>query len=317
MHRYDPELAPAVPFLPDLDLRDVPAARAALESLVSQMGGEPDTSALRIESRTITGPNGEIPLRVYTPRARPAALPALLHIHGGGFVMGSLDAEHANAANVASALGIAVVSVGYRLAPEHPYPAGLHDCEAAFLWAVEHAAELGIDPARLGVYGQSAGGGLSAALCLLRRDRGGPQPCFQFLGIPELDDRLETPSMRAFTDTPMWNRAKAEFSWRYYLGDIAPGSSAVPAYAAPARADDLGGLPPACVTTMEFDPLRDEGILYAHALMQAGVPTELHCYAGTFHGSSVITTAAISQRQWTDMLAAIAHGLGLPPNATH
>jgi len=312
MHRYDPELAPAVPFLPDLDLSDIGAARSTLAALVTQMGGEPDTSALQIASRSIAGPEGEIALRIYTPRTRDAALPGLLHIHGGGFVMGSIDAEHANAASVASALGIVVVSVGYRLAPEHPYPAGLHDCEAAFLWAVAHAGELGIDAARFGVYGQSAGGGLSAALCLLRRDRGGPQPCCQFLGIPELDDRLGTPSMRAFTDTPMWSRPKAELSWRYYLGAVAPGSAEVPVYAAPARATDLAGLPPAYVTTMEFDPLRDEGILYAHALMQAGVPTELHCYAGTFHGSSVITEAAISRRQWNDTLAMIARGLDLP-----
>jgi len=313
-YRFDPELAAAVPFLPQLDFSDVATARATITALSAQLPA-PDASALCIEERTIEGPDGPVPLRIYRPLEPRGALPGLLYIHGGGFVVGSLESEHGNAIALASALGIVLVSVGYRLAPEHPYPAGLHDCEAAFLWSVANAAELGIDATRFGVFGQSAGGGLAAALCLLRRDRGGTQPCFQFLGIPELDDRLQTPSMRAFTDTPLWNRPAAELSWRYYLGAIAPGSDAVPAHAAPARASDLAGLPPACVTVMEFDPLRDEGLHYAGRLLQAGVSVELHAYPGTFHGSSLIADATISRRAQADMCAAIARGLGLPPLA--
>jgi len=309
-YRFDPELAPAVPFLPQLDFSDVATARATITALSAQMPA-PDASALRIENRTIEGPDGPVPVRIYRPLEPRGAVPGLLYIHGGGFAVGSIETEHGNAIALASTLGIVVVAVGYRLAPEHPYPAGLHDCEAAFLWSVENAAELGIDVARLGVFGQSAGGGLAAALCLLRRDRGGAQPCFQFLGIPELDDRLQTPSMRAFTDTPMWNLPAAEFSWRYYLGELVPGSAAVPSHAAPARASDLAGLPSACVTVMEFDPLRDEGLHYAQRLLQAGVSVELHAYPGTFHGSSLITDAAISRRQWTDTCAALTRALGL------
>ena len=313
-YRFDPELAPAVPFLPQLDFADVATARATITALSAQMPA-PDASALRIEERTIEGPDGPLPVRIYRPLAQRGAVPGLLYIHGGGFVVGSIETEHGNAIALASTLGVVVVAVGYRLAPEHPYPAGLHDCEAAFLWSAANAGELGIDAARLGVFGQSAGGGLSAALCLLRRDRGGPLPCFQFLGIPELDDRLQTPSMRAFTDTPMWNLPAAEFSWRYYLGELVPGSADVPAHAAPARESHLAGLPPACVTVMEFDPLRDEGLHYAQRLLQAGVSVELHAYPGTFHGSSLITEAAISRRQWADTCAAVARGLGLPPTA--
>lgn len=311
-YRFDPELALAVPFLPQLDFSDVAVARATITAMSAQMPA-PDASAVHIESRRIEGPDGPVPVRIYRPLAQQGAVAGLLYIHGGGFVVGSLETEHGNAIALASTLGIVLVSVGYRLAPEHPYPAGLHDCEAAFLWCVANAAELGIDVARLGVFGQSAGGGLAAALCLLRRDRGGPQPCFQFLGIPELDDRLQTPSMRAFTDTPLWNLPAAELSWRYYLGELAPGSAAVPSHAAPARASDLAGLPPACVTVMEFDPLRDEGLHYAQRLLQAGVSVELHAYPGTFHGSSLITDAAISRRAQSDMYAAIARGLGMPP----
>jgi acetyl esterase/lipase len=132
--------------------------------------------------------------------------------------------------------------------------------------------------------------------------------CFQFLGIPELDDRLETPSMRQFTDTPLWNRPSAEYSWRWYLGDQV---GDVSAYAAPARAIDLAGLPPAYVSTMEFDPLRDEGIIYAMRLLEAGVPVELHQYPGTFHGSSLVTTAAVSQRQAAEMIDVLRRGLRL------
>ena len=313
-YRFDPELAPAVPLLPQLDFSDVALARATITALSAQMPA-PDASALRVEERTIEGPGGPVPVRIYRPLAQQGPVPGLLYIHGGGFVVGNLETEHGGAIALANALGIVLVSVDYRLAPEHPYPAGLHDCEAAFLWSLANAAGLGIDAARFGVCGQSAGGGLAAALCLLRRDRGGAQPCFQFLGIPELDDRLQTPSMRAFTDTPMWNRPAAELSWRYYLGALEPGSAEVPVHAAPARAANLAGLPSACVTVMEFDPLRDEGLHYAQRLLQAGVSVELHAYPGTFHGSSLIADATISRRAQADMCAAIARGLGLPPGA--
>jgi acetyl esterase len=163
-----------------------------------------------------------------------------------------------------------VLSVDYRLAPKHPYPAAVEDCYAALAWLAGAATELGVDPDRIAVYGDSAGGGLAAAVALLARDRGGPRLAMQFLGIPELDDRLETPSMTAYVDTPVWNRPRAEVSWAYYLGDaIKPGSRDVPAYAAPARATDLTGLPPAFITVCQFDPLRDEGIAYA-----SGSPTQ-------------------------------------------
>ena len=311
-YRFDPELAPAVPFLPRLDFSDVALARTTITALSAQMPA-PDASALRVENHTIEGPDGPVPVRIYRPLPQHGAVPGLLYIHGGGFVVGNLETEHGGAIALANALGIVLVSVDYRLAPEHPYPAGLHDCEAAFLWSLANAAGLGIDTAHFGVCGQSAGGGLAAALCLLRRDRGGPRPCFQFLGIPELDDRLQTPSMRAFTDTPMWNRPAAELSWRYYLGALEPGSAEVPSHAAPAREHNLAGLPPACVTVMEFDPLRDEGLHYAQRLLQAGVSVEVHGYPGTFHGSSLIADATISRRAQADMFAAIARGLDLPP----
>jgi acetyl esterase/lipase len=252
-----------------------------------------------------------VKVRIYTPAER-AAQPsaALLYIHGGGFVVGSIDTEHASSAMLARKLGIAVISIEYRLAPEHSYPAGLEDCYAALGWVHEQAAALQIDRARIGVFGQSAGGGLAAALALLTRDRNGPALCFQFLGIPELDDRLDTPSMRAFIDTPLWHRPNAILSWKYYLGaNYQAGADDIPAYAAPARATDLSGLPPAYVSAMEFDPLRDEDVIYALKLMQSGVAVELHTYPGTFHGSSLIAHAAVSKRQQQEMLDVLRRGL--------
>jgi acetyl esterase/lipase len=183
------------------------------------------------------------------------------------------------------------------------------DCYATLQWMHAQASTLGADPHRIAVGGQSAGGGLAAAVALLARDRGGPPICFQFLGIPELDHRLETTSMRTFVDTPMWHRANAVLSWSYYLG---PDSTEVSPYASPAVAPDLGGLPPAYVTTMEFDPLRDEGILYALRMMEAGVSVELHSFPGTFHGSGMVPTAEVSRRGHAELMTALGRGLGVP-----
>jgi acetyl esterase/lipase len=225
-------------------------------------------------------------------------------------MIGSVEAEHAGAALMAIDSGAVVVSVDYRLAPEHPYPAGLHDCYAALTYLHAEAGALGVDPGRVAVVGASAGGGLSAATALLARDLGGPPLCFQMLEIPELDDRLDTPSMQAFVDSPVWNRPLAVISWRAYLGELS-GAHDIPVYAAPARASDLSGLPPAYISTAENDPLRDEGIIYAMRLLQAGVSVELHQFPGTFHGSALVTTAAVSKRAQRETATVLRKALGV------
>jgi acetyl esterase len=309
-YRYDSELATVVPLLTPTDLTDVLAARQQLEEMVEQ-SAPMDRSDLETTDHVVGGFQGDpdVNVRVYRPSDASGIVPALLYVHGGGFVVGSILAEQENAATLASELGIVVASVGYRLAPEHPFPAALHDCVASLQWIFQSVEQLGVDPARVGVYGSSAGGGLAAALALYCRDHGGPRLCFQFLAIPVLDDRLETQSMRTFLDTPEWNRPSAELSWRYYLG--ADGSASVSSYAAPARADDLRNLPPAYVSTMEFDPLRDEGILYALALLDAGVPVELHSFPGTFHGSSTVKEAAVSKRMHVEQVRVLRRALGV------
>jgi acetyl esterase/lipase len=201
-----------------------------------------------------------------------------------------------------------VVSVGYRLAPEHPFPAALEDCYAALTWLTAHAEELGVDPARIAVRGPSAGGTLAAAVALLARDRKVVKLAFQQILYSPLDDRQSTPSSYEITDPRMLNRDLLLTIWKDYLGSDHQGE--VSPYAAPARADDLSSLPPTYIMVGELDPLRDENIEYARRLMQAGVPTELHVYPGGFHGfESQIPTAAISQRATAEANEALKRAL--------
>ena len=310
-YAFDPEIAEMVPLLPTLETDDPAIMRASLAELVAQLPA-PDTTGLQIEDIQIPGRDGDpaVPLRIYRPEQRSAPA-AIYSVHGGGFIAGDLETEHALSVRLARGLGVVVVSVDYRLAPETPFPGPLEDVYAGVVWTAAHAGELGIDAERIAIQGTSAGGGLCAALALLARDRGGPHIAFQFLAVPELDDRLSTPSMTAFTDTPLWSRPRAVISWDYYLGPGRAGSDDVSIYAAPARATDLAGLPPAYVSVMHFDPLRDEGIAYALAMLAAGVSVELHLFPGTFHGSGLIAEAAISQREQAETIAVLRHALAL------
>jgi len=308
-YAFDPELAPWIPMIPKFEFTNIAELRNVDESMMAHLPVYDPPVPLTIRDMVVPG-EPDVPVRVYAPASQDGPLPGLLYIHGGGFILGTVAMFDGEAKRIAAEVGVVVVSVEYRLAPEDPYPAGLDDCFAALVWAAKSADELGIDPARLAVGGDSAGGGLAAATALLARDRGGPELCFQYLGIPELDDRLSTPSMQAYVDTPLWHRPAAEFSWDSYLGGPGVrGTDEVSPYAAPARMSDLSGLPPAFVNVCQFDPLRDEGIAYAQRLAQANVPTELVLYPGTFHGSGMIVQAAVTQRIATDQLAALRRGL--------
>jgi acetyl esterase len=295
----DPELEAFIPLLPQLDPSDPVTARKTFAELAAT-APTPDTVDMAIEDRTVPA-DPDVPVRIYRPQQ---AQGAVVWLHGGGWVVGDLDTEHPWATLLARRSGATVISVGYRLAPEHPFPAAHDDAYAVLTWTTEHAAELGIDPGRIAVGGHSAGGGLAAGIALRARDQQGPPIRFQLLNQPGLDDRLETWSARSFTDTPWWNRDKLAAAWRYYLG----GAPASP-YAAPARADDLSGLPPAYVATAEFCPNRDEDMIYALRLLQAGVSVELHQWAGTFHGSQAIQSAEVSQRQVAELGAALRRAL--------
>jgi acetyl esterase len=295
----DPELEAFIALFPPADLTDPPTARKHLAALAAAAPA-PDTTGMQIQDRTVPA-DPAVAVRIYRPHR---AQGAVVWLHGGGFVMGDLATEHPWAARLADGTGAVVVSVGYRRAPEHRFPAALDDAYAVLAWTAEHAAELAIDPARIAVGGHSAGAGLAAAVALRARDQQGPPIRYQLLNQPELDDRQETWSARQFTDTPWMTRDKLAATWRHYLG-----SQPATPYAAPARAADLAGLPPAHIATAEFDPLRDEGITYALRLLQAGVPVELHQWPGTFHGSQAILSAEISQRQIAELAAALRRAL--------
>ena len=282
----DPELAAALDGMPYVGLADPVRARAAMNDLVRALARPVGDERVVVEDRILPG---SVPVRIYRPRATPA--PVLVYFHGGGFVTGGLENEHERCLEFAGEDGIAVVSVDYRLAPEHPFPAGFDDCHAATVWAWEHAGEFGGDPERVAVGGGSAGGALAAAVALRARDEGGPPLVFQMLLYPVLDDRMATPSMRTFTEPPLFNSGDVRHMWRHYLG----GRTDVPAYAAPARAEDLSGLPRAYVLVPEHDPLRDEGLAYAHRLIVSGVPTELHHVPGACHGFDGIMSARLGR----------------------
>ena len=305
MSKYaiDPELVPGLAQWPALDRTDPLAARRAVAERTAVVAPYIPPIPLLIEDLRVPGPprESDVPVRIFRPRDADDPLPLVLWIHGGGFTLGSIDLDANAAAQIAAECQAIVVSVEYRLAPENPYPAAAEDCFAALCWLSAHAAQFGGDNTRLAVSGESAGGGLAAAICLLSRDRSGPSIMHQFLFIPELDDRLDTPSMLAYTDTPVWHRKNAILSWSQYLGDLM-GTERVPIYAAPARAKDHSRLPNAYIVVCEFDPLRDEGIDYAMALMRAGTSVELHLYPGTFHGSVLDTTAAVSRRMIADKI---------------
>ena len=288
-HLLDPEIAPAVEALPipDLTADVLPMMR----SFTFPQGELSD--AVSREETEVPGER-PIPVRVHRPVGQDDALPGILAIHGGGYVIGDRTMYDALFDRWCVELGVVGVSVGYRLAPETPFPGPLDDCYAALQWTSAHADHLGIDPTCIGVYGASAGGGLAAGLALLARDRGEVDVAFQFLQYPMLDDRQLTPSSQ-LDGLPVWSRHSNTFGWSSYLGDL-HGTDDVPAHAAAARAEDLAGLPPAFIAVGALDGFRDEDIRYATRLNQAGVPAELHVYPGAPHGFEMAGDTAVARQ---------------------
>src|SRR3984957_16912076 len=291
--------------VPPLYTMSLAEARAADLASIQAAGGDPEP-VYQVTDLTIAGPGGELPLRLYRPASgRP--LPALLYFFGGGWVLGTIDTADGVARTLANSAGALVVVPGYRLAPEHPFPAAIDDCYAALRWVAEHAAEIGADPARLAVGGDSAGGNLAAAATLLAR-AGGLELAGQLLVYPNTD-QLADDEPAPGADAPfLFNRHSAAWCPRHYLSD--PADAAAP-LASPLRAESLAGLPPALIITAEYDPLRDQGEAYARRLADEGVPVELSRYPGMAHGfftmigtlgasRAAIAQAASRLRAWFD-----------------
>jgi len=283
--------------------------RAAVAELLAAMTADlPPNDRVVTEDHLAPGLDGaaDVMVRVYRPASTDRVLPAIYLIHGGGMVLGDVDGSDLTAAMLCEAVTAVVVSVEYRLAPEHPYPAPLEDCYAGLAWTAAHAAELGLDPARIALFGLSAGGGLAIGTALLARDRGGPAVRFMMPIYPMIDDRNETPSSHEITDIGIWDRSGNIEAWGWYLG-----GREADVYAAPARATDLAGLPPTFIDVGELDLFRDEDIDFAARLLRAAVPVELHVYPGAYHASETFAPdAGLSKRIWAARIAALVRALG-------
>jgi acetyl esterase len=256
-----------------------PSDLRALIASFPRPAGEPVGAVV---DRTVPGAGGEVPVRIYHPAGVASGrLPALVWFHGGGWVLGSLDSADFACRRMANRAGCCVVSAGYRLAPEARFPAAVDDCFAVTRWTAAHAGDLGVDPGRLAIGGDSSGGNLAAVVTQLARDRGGPALVFQVLVYPITDHRFDTPSYRDYGDGYFLTRDAMVWLWDLYLEDAADGSSPL---ASPLRAASLAGLPPALVITAEFDPLRDEADAYADRLRAHGVTVDLVRYDSQIHG---------------------------------
>jgi acetyl esterase/lipase len=240
--------------------------------------------------------DGEITVTVFAPDDHTEAGPAILRLHGGGMVMGSRFGGIVQPLDWVERFDAVCVAVDYRLAPEYPDPYPVEDCYATLLWTVEHAGDLGVDPARMVVNGPSAGGGLAAGVALLARDRGGPELLGQLLVSPMLDDRNETVSSHQIDGVGVWDRGSNDTGWNALLGDRR-GTDTVSIYAAPARAIDLTGLPPAYLECGSAEVFRDEDVAYASSLWAAGVQAELHVWPGAFHASDQLAPNAALSRE--------------------
>jgi acetyl esterase/lipase len=283
-----------------LDLNKITSARAKMNKMVTALLATlPPVEGVTSKDQFAPGAGGDpaVRVRVYRPNDQPNQLPALLWIHGGGYVMGDIEQDDRLMKQLVKRVGCVAVSVDYRLAPEHPFPAPVEDCYAGLKWLFSHAGELGVEPSRIAIGGASGGGGLCAGLALMARDRAEVQVAFQLLIYPMIDDRNVTAASYAITDPRMWNRESNRLGWKAYLGRDGGGADVSP-YAAASRATDLSKLPPAYIPVGALDLFVDENIEYAQRLIQAGVPTELHVYPGAFHGFDLFAPSATVSKQF-------------------
>jgi acetyl esterase len=310
-HLIDPEIAPLLDAMPtfELDHELLTMVRAGAESRFEFLDAPP----IAPEIRVIDGPDGPLEVYWYDPAPGTRHRAALYHIHGGGMVLGSAASMQHGPSGMAKALGIPVASIDYRLAPEHPFPAPQQDCLAGLAWLAAHAEELGVYPSRIGVIGESAGGGLAAAVVQMARDLGAPRVAAQFLTYPMLDHRTgggDCPYRNNGTGEFVWSRKSNQFGWEalrggYQLDDTRKG------WFSPSRADDLADLPPSWIGTGALDLFLDEDLDYARRLASAGVPVELHVYPGAIHGFNIMAEARVSKAFNRDLMAAIVKLLGL------
>lgn len=307
----DRELHPIVDAFPDTPLIDetLHAFRRATSEGV-ELGDAEAAGVARNEVFVTSRDGTSIRALLYVPMAEALSRPGYVHIHGGGYVIGSADGSDATNLAIARKLGVVVLSVDYRLAPEHPIPAPLDDCYAGLAWLHENADAFGVDRSRIGIGGESAGGGLAAALAIKARDENEYAVCHQHLTYPMLDNQTGSEHQPGdpLTGEFVWTRERNLFGWAAYLGNAPAEAPQVPA-----RVGSFAGLPPTWMMTASLDLFRDEDIAYAQGLLAAGIRTELVVYEGACHGFQMIPATTLGQRYARDHLAALARGLGLDP----
>jgi len=310
-HLVDPEIAPLIEQLPGFSFEgvDIKEMRAFMASVAPPRPEPPPE--VEVYEATAPGRDGapDVRLIVTKPRAAGSGRPGILHIHGGGYVMGTAEMTGVTDTAYAIDLGAVVVSVDYRLAPETPHPGPVEDCYAGLAWLAAEAPRLGVDASRIVVTGESAGGGLAAALVLLARERGEIPIAFQHLVFPMLDDRTVThPEPSPYLGEFVWTPDSNRFGWTSLLGGP-PGGADVSPFAAPARATDLAGLPPTFMICGALDLFLEEDLDYARRLIRAGVPTELHVYPGAPHGFMFVPDAEVSRTFARDSMSALARAV--------
>ena len=309
-HLVDPELAPLLELFPteQFSTERLPTIRSRELPVENNPGL---AARVAMETRAVPGPDGapQVSVRIYTPREGNGVRPCIVHMHGGGFVVGTaamLDPMHRA---LALDLNCVIVSVDYRLAPETPFPGGIEDCYAALAWLFTEAPNLEVDSGRIGVMGESAGGGLAAALALLARDREEYPLAFQHLIYPMLDDRTcVSRNPHPHTGEYIWTPHNNTFGWTALL-NAPPGSDGVSMYAAPARAEDLSGLPKTFISTGALDLFLEEDMEYARRLMREGVPVELHVYPGAYHAFDLQFDARVAVDAKRDSSSALRRAL--------
>ena len=307
VYLLDPELMPLLDMIGDMKINaeTLPKLRDARFSRPIPN----DDPAVRREEIFVANPNGpDVRCLLYQPESATGTTAGYLHLHGGGYVMGSPEGSIAMNNLIVKTLGVTVLSSSYRLAPEYLATEALDDAYLALGWLHEHSNELGIDPLRIGIGGESAGGGLAAALAIHARDQGEYPICHQHLTYPMLDDRTGTDASPGdpLTGEFVWTRASNRFGWTSYLGDLTPAAPYVPA-----RLEEFKNLPPTWVHTVTMDLFRDENILYAQKLLSAGVPTELIVSKGGCHGFQMVPNTGIGRRYQADFLDALGRGLSV------
>lgn len=310
-HLIDPELQPGLDAMPQFEFNaeTLAAVRSAMGSFAQ---GEIELP-IAPENKVIEAPDGPIEVYWFDPAPGETDRAALLHIHGGGMIVGSARQMPQAPSHLAAALGIPVASVEYRLAPETPFPGPQEDCYAALIWLAANAEELGIDASRIGVTGESAGGGLAAAVAQMARDRSGPALAAQILVYPMLDHRvggLTDPWRNRHTGEFVWSRNSNQFGWESLRGEYTADDERK-GWFSPALADSLAGLPSTWIGVGNLDLFFDEDLEYARRLVDAGVPVELHSYPGAFHGFDLAANARVVQNFNRDKIAGTSRLLGL------